>query len=44
MTAAEGLDRLLTQFKTELQASTDGLPAWIDRDQLPEELPIRKAG
>lgn len=43
VTAAEGLDRLLSHFKTELEQSSDGLPNWINRDQLPEELPIARA-
>lgn len=38
--AAEGLSQILAHLELE----RDGLPAWFDRDQLPEELPIRKAG
>lgn len=37
--AAEGLSQILAHLELE----RDGLPAWFDRDQLAEELPIRKA-
>ncbi len=39
VSAAEGLSQILAHLELE----RDGLPAWFDRDQLPEELPIRKA-
>ncbi len=40
VSAAEGLSQILAH----LNLDSDGFPSWFDRDQLPEELPIRKAG
>lgn len=43
ITSAEGLDHILSHLGEEINASRDGFPAWIDRTQLPKELPIRRA-
>ena len=39
LSASEGLELLLDHLELE----ADGLPAWVDRDQFPEALPIAKA-
>lgn len=39
ISASEGLEMVLAHLELE----ADGLPAWVDRDQLPEALPIAKA-
>lgn len=36
---AQGLELLLTHLELE----ADGLPSWVDRSQIPEELPIARA-
>ena len=39
VSAAEGLELILKH----LELDTDGLPAWADRDSIPEALPMAKA-
>jgi len=39
VTASEGLEMILTHLALE----QDGLPAWADRDKLPEALPMAQA-
>lgn len=39
ISASEGLELILDHLELEV----DGLPAWADRDQIPEALPIAKA-
>lgn len=39
ISASEGLELILDHLELE----ADGLPAWADRDKLPEALPIAKA-
>lgn len=43
ITSAEGLDHVLSQLGEEIKASHDGLPPWIDRNQIPEELPYNRS-
>ncbi len=40
VSASQGLEMVLDHLELE----DDGLPTWVDRDQLPEALPIAKAG
>lgn len=39
ISASEGLELVLANLELE----ADGLPSWVDRDRLPEALPIAKA-
>lgn len=39
VSAAEGLEIILTNLALE----NDGLPAWADRDRIPEALPMARA-
>jgi hypothetical protein len=39
VSAAEGLEMILTHLALE----GDGLPAWADRDKIPEALPMAQA-
>ncbi|MBG6218731.1 hypothetical protein IWX75_003218 [Arthrobacter sp. CAN_A6] len=39
VSASEGLEKILMH----LDLDADGLPMWVDRDQLPEALPMAKA-
>lgn len=39
VSASEGLEMVLAHLELE----DDGLPAWVDRDQISEALPIAKA-
>lgn len=41
ISTGEAMERIIAHLKTEIQS--DGFPAWFDRDQLAEELPIRRA-
>ena len=41
ISASEAMELILAKLRTEMQA--DGLPAWYDRKEQPEELPIAKA-
>jgi len=39
LSASQGLEVILEHLELE----ADGLPAWADRNQIPEALPIQKA-
>lgn len=42
VSTGEAMERLIAQLRREIQP--DGLPTWFDRSQLPEALPMAKAG
>lgn len=41
ISTGEAMENFIAHLKTEIEA--DGLPAWYDRSQLPEALPIARA-
>lgn len=41
VSTGEAMERIIAHLRTEIQS--DGFPAWFDREQLAEELPIRRA-
>lgn len=42
ISASETMELILDEVLAQMQP--DGFPAWFVRDELPEELPIRRAG